>query len=365
MLPGCKTTEEDALKKNPCRNFLIIPPHSEDERTSDYVAARWINAIRKNLGRCDKITSYSLSKKSLALINIDHTTVFDFKKLDEKKLDVAAEKTKSTDVVFLNFKLTERLVSITPVIYDIKDLKKPKKNDFGPSALRMNPADLRRLQSKGFSALFANLIPNAATLSASNKGLSNSLEGEKKVREISSTEKSYFPKIISGIGFTNISHPAGFNMFDYETRTFGSLAFYAIDHEYKYERLDEKGDTIGDPVDYRVKFYFAGPLVNSGISFYWPLGTTFMSVGIGPGVYTLRDSEHASRTDLVVSTTLDLGHRVFLSEKLFFQLSGSFLWTTGKPLIKNTIFKSGSTSTGSFGIGYFLPEMRSALRTNL
>jgi hypothetical protein len=104
------------------------------------------------------------------------------------------------------------------------------------------------------------------------------------------------------------------------------------------------------------------PLLNGGISLYWPLGTTFLSVGLGPGVYTLRDSFGDKGVYLVLANSIQFGHRIFLSERFFLQFSVDTLGTTSKPFVDNKTFKSSNTTAGFFGVGYFAPEVRSLFR---
>ena len=191
------------------------------------------------------------------------------------------------------------------------------------------------------------------------------IAGEGGLRQLSVRQKSLLPRVVSSLGLSNLSHPDGFGMFDYELRTFGSLGFVLIDNEYKYEPLDAEGKVSGAPIDYALKFFYVSPLLNGGISIYWPLGTTFFSLGYGPGLYTFRDSSGDKGGHLVLASAFQFGHRVFFSERIFFQLSGDLLETTGKPFVDNKTFKSGGAVAFFFGLGYFSPEVRSLVRNNI
>ena len=367
-LLGCKTTGNDSVLKNPCRRFLVVPPLADQQRVSDYVANRWVSAAKHNLQGCDRIVPFADGKKSFSVINVDHSTDFDFRKLDQKKLPVAAERVAATDIVFLYHKIEGRRLTVAALVYGAKSLVKDKSAYFSPLDIKLSASELSRVRPSGFLSILANVIPNALTLGGHSTSLPNRYEeiGEQGgLRELSVREKSILPRVVSGFGLTNLSHPAGFGLFDYELRTFGSLGFFLIDNEYKYERVDAAGRVFGEPIDYSLRFFYVAPLLNGGISLYWPLGTTFLSIGFGPGVYSLRDSFGDKGVYLVLANSIQLGHRVFLSERVFFQFAIDTLGTTGKPFVDNETFKSSNTTAFFFGLGYFAPEVRSLVRDNI
>lgn len=365
---GCKTTGNESTVKNPCRRFLVVPPFSDQQRMSDYVANRWISDGKNHLQGCDRIIPFDYGKKAFSIINIDHSTVFDFKKLSSKKLPVAAERMGATDFIFIDYQLDGGRLTIDYLVYGAKNLKRDKSPYFRPLELKLSASELSRVKPSGVLSLLANVIPNALTLGGHSTSLPNRYEeiGEQGgLRELSVREKSILPRVVSGIGLTNLSHPAGFGLFDYELRTFGSLGFFLIDNEYRYERVDAGGRVFGEPIDYSLRFFYVAPLLNGGISLYWPLGTTFLSIGFGPGVYSLRDSFGDKGVYLVLANSIQLGHRVFLSERVFFQFAIDTLGTTGKPFVDNETFKSSNTTAFFFGLGYFAPEVRSLVRDNI
>lgn len=365
---GCKTTSDTSTVKNPCRRFLIMPPYAEQQRMSDYVANRLVGRSKNNLQGCDKIIPFDIGKKALSIINVDHTTVFDFKKLSQKKLPETAEKAGVTDLVFLDFKLTGSRLTINSSVFNAKSLRKDKGAYFPQLELKLTSSELDRIKPSGFFSLLSNIVPNALTLGFHSADLPNRYEkigDEGGLRELSVREKSILPKVVSGIGLTNLSHPAGFGIFDYELRSFGSLGFFLIDNEYRYERVDAEGRAFGEPIDYSLKFFYVAPLLNGGISLYWPLGTTFLSLGFGPGVYTLSDGSGDKGTYLVLANSVQVGHRMFMSERVFIQFSVDTLGTTSKPFVDNKTFKSSNTTAVFFGLGYFAPEVRSLVRDNI
>jgi len=368
VLFGCKTTSDKSTLKNPCRQFLVIPPYAEQQRMSDYVANRWVGRAQNQLQGCDKIVPFDIGKKSLAIINVDHTTVFDFSKLDQKKLPDGTKKNHATDLIFLNAKLVGGRLTIDSVVYEVKSLKKEEISYFRQLDLKLSASELTRVKTSDVFSLLANVFPNAMTFGGNETVIMNRNEyiaGEGGLRQLSVRQKSLLPRLVSSLGLSNLSHPAGFGMFDYELRTFGSLGFALIDNEYKYEPLDAEGKVSGAPIDYSLQFFYVSPLMNGGISIYWPLGTTFFSLGYGPGFYTLRDSSGYKGGHLVLASALQFGHRVFFSERVFFQFSSEYLGTTGKPFVDNKIFKSGDASAYFFGLGYFSPEVRSLVRNNI
>lgn len=360
---GCQTTEGDSNKKNICRRFLVIPPTADQERMSDYVAHRWIASVGTKLRGCDKVVPFRDGKKSLSLLNVDHTTTFNFRKLSEKRLSSSAEKTGATDVVFLGFALEGRRLTITPLVYTLKDMKKHKDLYFSEFDVRLSSSELDQVKSEGVFSILSNVLPNSITLGFHSASVPNRNLDEGKLLELSVREKSILPRVVSGLGFANISHPAGFGMFDFESRWFGSLGFHLVDNVYRYQPLEDGGLPVGDPIDYKLRFFSMAPFLNGGISFYWPLGTTFTSLGFGPGIYSVNDTYGDDGVHFFIASFFQLGHRVFLSERFFLQQSVDVYSTTSeRRFVDNEIFSSTDTIAVFLGIGYFSPEVRSFVR---
>ena len=365
-LAGCRTTADVATVGNSCRRFLVIPPFSEHPRMSDYVANRWIGSTKGQLSGCDKVVPFNDGKKALSLINVDHTMLFDSKSIKEKKLPVAAEKTSATDVVLLGFNLEGRRLTVNPTVYSLKSAKKNKDPYFKPFELKMSSSELDQVKSVGVFSILGNLLPNSISLGFHSNALTNENVREGRLQELSVRENSILPRVVSGLAFANISHPAGFGMFDLESRWFGSLGFHLLDNVYRYQPLDDGGLPVGDSLEYKLKFFSAAPFLNGGVSFYWPLGTTFTSLGFGPGFSSVRDTYGDDDVHFFVASFFQFGHRIFLSERFFLQLAFDMYSTTSeRRFVDNEIFSSANTSAAFLGIGYFSPEVRSFVREKL
>ena len=133
---------------------------------------------------------------------------------------------------------------------------------------------------------------------------------------------------------------------------------------YQYEEIVEPGTSrVPQKIRYNLELYWAAPTYNGEITLHHPLGATFIGLGLGAGVYFFED-DFETNYGLISVTSLTLGHRAFLSERIFTELSAEFLYPHNS-IISNDVFKGGGAFGAFFGVGFYFPSLRRYLRNSI
>ena len=348
---------------NGCQRYVIAPPRSFDEYSSDFTATTWIQSVEKKLPKCHQIVSYNRSKSAFQLLNINHVQPLILKEFSENPRENLSKQTNATSIVFLNQKIVKNKIFYNPKVYSVIQLKEVKSSPFGPSEVVVNKNALALMRPSFFAAQAANLIPNSVTLGISSYNYENNRVVTGEIEQLEVQELSAIPKILTGFSATNISHPAGFNTWDIDSNWFGALAFEGVDNRYTYRRPTETENTDPKPTfNYDLKVYVVSPTINRDLSMYWLLGTTFLSIGIGPGFYAYNDSIPTQKKGFVITTPFSIGHRTFVTEKIFTQLSINYI-AQAPPIVDNQVFKYNGSVKVWFGFGYYFPEGQTLARS--
>lgn len=361
MVAGC-VTNRDAGPKKGCETFLIVPPQHASLAASDAVVTAWVDAVLPHLDKCAKMIKPDASKEVFHFVNVNNTSPLDMKNPNEAQLKTLRSKTTATHVVFLSFKVSHRTLAVRATIYRLKPKWMPtprkvladelvarieKRLDKG-SPLVAGEADVR--------SLFAGLIPNSVTFGAGDSKLTNTRVEHDEIAEVEAHRRDALPRFIQGIGIANVAHRYGFKLFDADWGLSGALRFLADSPNLVYQYKDAtKRATPEQTFDYSYDFISLAALVTIDGFLYWPLGTTFGGFGVGLAPYRFQDSTGRSITALDALARLRVGHRVFLSDRWYAELSVDQITFTGG-IADGEEFKGYTMVSGWFGLGWFFPR---------
>jgi hypothetical protein len=360
LVAGCASTR-DVGRKRGCQTYLIVPPQSSSQAASEEVAATWIEAVLPHLDKCDKIIKDDAAREVFRFANVSHSKPLPMKDPRNAQLDVLRSKTNATHVVFLAYKVQRRTLTVRAQIYRLKpkwveETKKGLDEEVFAKYQRTLPKNSPLVTGDDFKSLFAGLIPNTVTLGAATSEMTNDRVDNGEVEQLEAHRRNALPYIVQGLGVANVAHRSGYRLFDADWGLSGALRFLADSPSLVLRYKDPaRRSTPDETTTYAFAFYSLAALVTIDGFLYTPLGTSYFGVGLGFGPYRFQDSDGVNVTAVQSLGRMHLGHRVFLSDRWYLELSAESI-TFMRGIVDGPYFKAYTMDQQWFGIGWFFPR---------
>ncbi len=327
-------------------NILIFPIFVGDEKLSDkarsYISQKFENVI-----------DLKSSKEEMLFKGIDHRNVDNIKSLRKynHNLKELFFDLSITKFIFSKVVQKENAIYLEPRLYSAFSFEELECTQCETIKVTSN-----EIRETGFTKTLKsaiNLLPNAFKLSGTAKPDVSFFAPSDSSTQIDLTGDYHpdsLPKVATLIGLESIDHPQFYRPWDF------SFSFYPI-----FSGTAWKNSLRVQGIDYQVSIANFYALYNLGLVTHTPFGAFELDIGIGPNHSVIKDNftNNASQTGIV--SRVNLGYYAFLTDRYYFRLDFSNFNLNESP-VKNTFYKMESWREVSFGIGAYLPELKSWIR---
>jgi hypothetical protein len=332
---------ESNSPKNQARKILALPINTFDSKESDSI----INRFSADSGIKSDFISNKDANYRLAYYGISNEHPANLKTISKDHLYSIAKDLNATHVAVFD-KDKNR---VSPKLVDIFTMKPVDDDNFKPyevpDEIKQTPSLLRR-----FGQAF-NFLPNSMTLSYQ---ITDQLAAEKSgydddiVNDELDKHPNAAPAVFSMWGFENISNPMHFSPWDFEFKfspAFGNKAFQYNSGNYS---LTAQRATL---------------TFDSSVTLHTPLGAFMLLAGFGPSYSYGDDNEGNNHNDFnLIVPKVSVEYYAFFKERFFMKLKVE-TFSIKDNEFENSKVKFNSLSGGSISLGYYIPHMKSLLRS--
>jgi len=167
------------------------------------------------------------------------------------------------------------------------------------------------------------------------------------------------PPVLSAIRISRVEHPDAYRMFDYEVSLFPSTTFLFINQDVELRQVRRETDDIlvsfEENHNVTLKYTAGCTHVAGQLSLFSILGTTYLSVGVGPCFIHNESRGRYKINYFDTSTLVVLGHRVFFNEQFFFDVYSDSV-TFGKKIYKDDVSTLETSRRSYASFGYYVDD---------
>lgn len=220
----------------------------------------------------------------------------------------------------------------------------------------VDPEEFENQQSGFFRKAYSLLAPNTVTLGASYSQID--MVPTPEYGHVGTFIYSDVPAYLSSLSLGQVSHPDNFKDWDATIEVGARLLFFSLNQISTFQQRADSQVELDVP-ETSVHVYALGACSNleTVLSGYWTLGTTYISVGVGPCGYQVRQDEDPLKRFGALAVHLAAGHRAFITRQVFVYLDAAN-FKFSRPLYRSDFAASQDIIRFTGGIGYFFPNAR-------
>lgn len=345
--------------------FLIIPPAHRDPLVADTTAAKWIELAQKKIGHRSKFFSGDKVREYLDFYNLDSSRDLTIDSFMQSQLRELGFISQATHIVFFTEKSSDSTIIVEPKIYDLHRLTEDR--SFGELSLAITDAQrVAGFHSVNWFSRTISFFPNSVTLSSDSNVTGQGLDaqGGYELKDVS--EARGIPRYISAFGIDSVAHPKGYKTWDTTWTVFPALFGSFNDLTLTFEpaantEARSSSSPTPAPFDYRIRYLYLLPSVNTGPQFFTPIGTFGIYAAAGPLLLFMKDSigNEWQRGTLAIGVKFEW--YAFLSERFYIQLYAGY-YGMNDPILDTQFFTSTNIVNSGVGIGYYFPAIKSKAR---
>lgn len=328
-------------------NIAIVPPVVADSALSRAIANQVIALLMKSDQTCKNFLNFDRTQ-----VFFDYLAMTAFQRIAPSRLKahhiaLITERMQADHVMYIEAspQLDFAVVSIfglldPPAVKLKQELRLP-----------LDKALLEGVRSKGYWNYLSYLTPNSVTLGYASTRLMMSAK-DPNYKEIYTRSRGELPPLVSSIGFRKISHRNAYSeWFDYGWSIFPNTYFFAINQESLFQNKSNLEDTKS------IYMNTMGSCTNINIegTLATKMGSTYAALGWGPCLLQIRSDEASAHLRLDVAGRINVGHRVFITDPLFFYVDFDIL-EFGQRLYSTGFARSSTIIRSSLGLGWYMTD---------
>lgn len=342
-------TLQSPSKNRLCKNGLLIFPHDSDVSTMGSYYDYWMT-FHKDV--CQQIIDFDTS------VDLRNRYKFysDNAKMSEAELTrlfkIAKEK-KLSNIIFV--KNDEKIT------FENTDIFSGNQVDFFSHEQNLSSTESPK-NFASFLNLGINFLPNTIAFSPASEGAVY-IDYDSGVYSQSHSQKTYSTGLLTNWGFHNISHPSGFEKWDYEFNLSPDVNFRLISQVEKYYTNKESYESQTNLKSYKFDRFLLVGTYDVDFTIHTPAGAFGLGLGFGPG-YDYFSDDHATQHKINFYVKSFGSYTGFLSDNWYIRFFASaFQNTNNSP--KTRLGKIESQELTGLEIGYYFPTLGSSLRRTL
>lgn len=353
-----RAQQKSALNPDCMQNALIIPPVVDDPNLSDWLSKTALNRAGKSgVLNCLRVIDTPQTRNLLSYVGYSAFRNITVKKFRDKQLSYFVDEHKISRLIFLSYHQGEQ-PNVQGKVYRI-DLDEDE--DYYTTLVKRFRVNIKKddelsNRSPTWKRYIPFLAPNAISFGATTSSVA--MSADEAWEETGEEHLTLLPAYLSSFSVSRIAHPDSYNNWDYSLDISPRLMFFALNQRTSIRRKPEFAGQNVDDLE-KMKLHV---MVNGGCttfdgtaSLYSWIGTTYLALGFGPCLYSVRQESDIMKTHGDIGTRVTVGHTVFLSKRIYANLDISVM-SFGKKLYHNEFAKSSSVTRTSLAVGYYFPD---------
>lgn len=356
------TSRALAEEAKPCRDTtLVFPPAVDDAALAIWLSREATKALRESqVLKCLRTLESDKARDTLSFIGYSAYRKITLNDLKSKQLKILKDDLGVNQIMLMEFG-KGKSPAVTARVFRLQALKS---GDFSAKLIHkfritLDPAQVAENRSPFLKRYIPFFAPNSVSLGTTYSEITMNPSVEYEVE--STRIKSTLPAVLTSFSLTHMAHPDSYGMFDTSLVFSPRLLFFSLD---QYTTLKRRPDyaTYDIPETKEIHLSVIGSCgtIDATGSVYWPLGTSYLALGVGPCLYGAKPEQEKVSVLPDFGMRFTFGHSFFITRRTFFYLEfGGFSF--GKVLYHNEFAQSSNLSRSSVGIGYYFTDVENKL----
>lgn len=302
-------TPANLKAKNECYSAFIIGPYWAGEKTMNKLLDEWFLRL-KDRDYCISIFKLDESPEILEYLNISHKKELNLKELSHHIKNYIGLKTGSHLLGYIETSKDEETghVNVSTRLFDLH--KEEYLPNSGTNFTLTDPDLALDSPSEILSDLTFQLIPNSVRYGADQSEVP--VTGKNGFKIDQSELEFNLPRLISFLDLTTVSLPYGFEPWDVNLSTEGSMSFFYWSYRLKLR----KGDNPKESHEYSLLASTA--IWSLKLTLHTPLGAVSGFVGAGILVSSLKEQGAERSTRLSRALRPGFDYIAFITNQIYF-----------------------------------------------
>lgn len=338
---------------------VVIPPKVNDAGFGMWLRDETVRTLSrsKNL-KCFQAVESEKAASTLTFIGYSAFDALTLKDLKSKQLEIMQTDLGATQVALLSYRGSKDpsiMVSLYKLAANPEDEDEIEPRLVKKFQIRIDPKTMVDKKTPVLTRFIPFFAPNSMTIGISYTEISMNAGRDDWFRKETEVV-SKLPAFLSTVSFARIAHPDRYGMFDVSFNLSPRLLFFALDQFTTINNFEARADLPGAE-EREIHLQVTGSCGNiEGIgSLYWPLGRTYLALGLGPCLYGRTTNTQDLNILFDYDTALRVGHTAFITRQFysFLEIEGFFF---GKPLYHDEYIESSTMTRSTLGVGYYFPS---------
>lgn len=359
---GLFPTRAIAQERKPCRDTtLVFPPAVDDAALGIWLSREATKALRESqVLKCLQILESDKARDTLTFIGFSAYRKITIKDLKSKQFEILKEDLGVNQIMLMELG-KGKSPAVTARVFRLQSVKG---GDISPKLIHkfritLDPAQVAENRSPFLKRYIPFFAPNSVSLGTTYSEINMNPSVE---YEVDSTEiKSTLPAVLTSFTLSHMAHPDSYGMFDTSLVFSPRLLFFSLD---QYTTLKRRPDyaSYDIPEEKEIHLNVIGSCgtIDATGSVYWPLGTSYLALGLGPCLYGVKPEQEEVSILPDFGLRFTFGHSFFITRRTFFYLEfGGFSF--GKVLYHNEFAQSSNLTRSSIGVGYYFTDVENQM----